>query len=141
MEEKLLDGDATPNLESLHKVRLTALLNDLIKQGKLEAAQLLGINHKTLSAALDSGTLTPRVSDALEKVLLSRQIEAFEKVRERVDELEGQVGSGGRTDRELRRRDRGGRSKGGGAPRRGVDGNAGRRGGAVSRDYEPPRRR
>ena len=91
MEEKLLDGDATPNLESLHKVRLTALLNDLMKQGKLEAAQLLGINHKTLSAALDSGTLTPRVSDALEKVLLSRQIEAFEKVRERVDELEGRL--------------------------------------------------
>ena len=91
MEEKLLDGDATPNLESLHRVRLTALLNDLMKQGKLEAAQLLGINHKTLTAALDSGTLTPRVSDALEKVLLSRQIEAFDKVAERVDELEGRL--------------------------------------------------
>ena len=91
MEEKLLEGDATPNLESLHKVRLTALLNDLMKEGKLEAAQLLGVNYKTLAAAVDSGTLTPRVSDALEKVLLSREIEAFEKVRERVEELEGRL--------------------------------------------------
>ena len=33
MEEKLLDGDATDNLESLHNVRLTALLHDLMKQG------------------------------------------------------------------------------------------------------------
>ena len=91
MDEKLLNGEATPNLESLHNVRLTALLNDLMKQGKLEAAQALGINHKTLSAALDSGVLTPRVSDALEKVLLSRQMEAFEKVRERVEEMEGRL--------------------------------------------------
>ena len=91
MEEKLLDGDATPNLESLHKVRLAALLNDLMKEGKLEAAQLLGVNYKTLAAAVDSGTLTPRVSDALEKVLLSREIEAFEKVRERVEEMEGRL--------------------------------------------------
>ncbi len=91
MEEKLVDGDATPNLESLQKVRLTALLHDLMKEGKLEAAQLLGVNYKTLAAAVDSGTLTPRLSDALEKVLLSREIEAFEKVRERVEEMEGRV--------------------------------------------------
>ena len=91
MEEKLVDGDATPNLESLQKVRLTALLHDLMKEGKLEAAQILGVNYKTLAAAVDSGTLTPRLSDALEKVLLSREIEAFEKVRERVDEMEGRV--------------------------------------------------
>ena len=91
MEEKLVDGDATPNLESLQKVRLTALLHDLMKEGKLEAAQLLGVNYKTLAAAVDSGTLTPRLSDALEKVLLSREIEALEKVRERVEELEGRV--------------------------------------------------
>ena len=91
MEQKLLDGDATANLESLHSVRLTALLHDLMRRGKLEAAQLLGVNHKTLTAAIDSGKLTPRLSDALEKVLLSRQIEAFEDVRERVEELAGRV--------------------------------------------------
>ena len=91
MEEKLVDGDATPNLESLQEMRLTALLHDLMKEGKLEAAQLLGVNYKTLAAAVDSGTLTPRLSDALEKVLLSREIEAVEKVRERVEEMESRV--------------------------------------------------
>ena len=91
MEEKLLDGDGTANLKSLHNVRLTALLHDLMKEGKLEAAQLLGVNHKTLTAALESGVLTPRLSDALEKVLLSRELEAFEKVRERVEEMEGRL--------------------------------------------------
>ena len=40
--QKLLDGDVTANLESLHEVRLTALLHDLLKEGKQEAAQLLG---------------------------------------------------------------------------------------------------
>ena len=93
MAEKLTDGDTTDNLESLHNVRLTALLHDLMREGKLEAAQLLGVNHKTLTAALDSGVLTPRLSDALEKVLLSREMEAFEKVRERVDDLVGRVES------------------------------------------------
>lgn len=91
MEEKLLDGGGTANLESLHSVRLTALLHGLMKEGKLEAAQLLGVNHKTLTAALESGVLTPRLSDALEKVLLSRELEAFEKVRERVEEMEGRL--------------------------------------------------
>ena len=83
MEEKLLDGDAIANLECLRKVHLTALLHDLMKEGKLEAAQLLGVNHKTLSAALNSGVLMPRLSEALKKVLLSREIKAFVKIRER----------------------------------------------------------
>ncbi len=87
MEKKLLDGDATDNLEDLHSVRLTALLKELMKEGKLETAQFLGVNHKTLTAALESGVLTRRLSDALEKVLLSRELEAVEKVRERMGEL------------------------------------------------------
>ena len=76
--EKLLDGDATAILESLHEVRLTALLHDLMKEGKLEAAQLLGVTHKGLTAALDSGVLTPRLSDAMENDLWSWKMEAFE---------------------------------------------------------------
>lgn len=91
MKERLLDGDATDNLESLHKVRLPALLHDLMKEEKLEVAQLPGGNHKTLLVALDSGVLTPRLSDALEKVLLSRELEAFEKVRERMEEMGGRL--------------------------------------------------
>ena len=82
---------------AFQRVRLTALLHDLMKEGKLEAAQLLGVNHKTLLTTLDSGVLTPRLSDALEKVLLSRELEAFEKVRERVEEMGGPRGGRGET--------------------------------------------
>ncbi len=92
MEEKLRRHDATPNLESLHEVRLTAMMLDLVKsEGKMEAARLLGVNHKTLTAAADSGKVTPRLSDALEKVLLSRRLEALDQVRERVEELAGRL--------------------------------------------------
>ena len=59
-------------------MRLTALLHDLLKEGKLEGAQPLGVNHKTLTAALDSGVLTPRLSDAMENGLWLRKIEAVE---------------------------------------------------------------
>ena len=36
MEEKLLEGHATPNLESLHQVRLTALMKEgrVIEEGR-----------------------------------------------------------------------------------------------------------
>ncbi len=92
MKEKLLAGDATPSLESLHGVRLTALMHDLMnREGKMGAAQILGVNHKTLTAAVESGNLTPRLSDALEKVLLSREAEAFVELRERVRELESRM--------------------------------------------------
>ena len=127
MEEELLEGDAMDNLESLHKVRLTALLHDLMKEGKLEAAQLLGVNHKTLSAAFDSAVLTPRLSVALEKVLLSRELEAFERVREAGGGDGRAAGSRGETGSEHPWRDRGGRQGRGGAPHRGVDGRKGRR--------------
>ena len=43
MEENSLEGDATDNLESLHSVRLTALLHDLLKkEGRLRAVRDAG---------------------------------------------------------------------------------------------------
>ena len=42
MEEKLLDGDATPNLERLHEVRLTALPHDLLKDVSRRLLSSLG---------------------------------------------------------------------------------------------------
>ncbi len=92
MDEELLVGGSTPSLESLHEVRLTALMHDMVdREGKLETAQLLGVNYKTLKAAVTSGSLTPRLADALEKVLLSRQVEASVKIEERVQGLEGRM--------------------------------------------------
>ena len=92
MKEELLVGDRTPGLESLHQLRLTALLRDVVKRkGRMEAAVVLRVNYKTLAAAIDSGKLTPRLCDALERLLLIRELAALEEVRGLVGELEGRL--------------------------------------------------
>ena len=92
MNEQLLAGGGTPGLESLHEVRLAVLLRDVVKQkGRMEAARTLRINYKTLAAALQSGKLTPRLCDALERLLMIRELAALEEVRESVNGLSKQV--------------------------------------------------
>ncbi len=92
MNEQLLAGGETPGLESLHELRLAALLRDVVKQkGRMEAARTLRVNYKTLAAALQSGKLTPRLCDALERLLMIRELAALEEVRESVNGLSKQV--------------------------------------------------
>ena len=92
MNEQYLPGGEIPGLESLHELRLSALLRDLVKRkGRMEAARTLRVNHKTLAAALDSGRLTPRLCDALDRLLLIRELTALEEVRESVNGLAKQV--------------------------------------------------
>ncbi len=45
----------------------------------MEAARTLRINYKTLAAALQSGKLTPRLCDALERLLMIRELAALEE--------------------------------------------------------------
>ena len=63
MGEKRLTG-GVPSLESLHSVRLTALLR--YEEGKVRVAEVL--NYKTLATAMESGRLTPRLWDALDRL-------------------------------------------------------------------------
>ena len=92
MNRQLLTGGETPGLESLHELRLTVLLRDVVKQkGRMEAARTLRINYKTLAAALQSGKLTPRLCDALERLLMIRELAALDEVRESVNGLSKQV--------------------------------------------------
>ena len=85
--------------EKARRVRLRGFLRDLIRQeGKMEAAELLGVNHKTLTRAEESGEITGRMSDALELLLrraddaeLARLREAVGALDERVAALEGSV--------------------------------------------------
>ena len=92
MNEQLLAGDETPGLESLHELRLAALLRDVVKQkGRMEAARTLRVNYKTLAAALHSGKLTARLCDALERLLMIRELAALEEVGESVRGLSQQV--------------------------------------------------
>ena len=58
------------SLESLRHMRLMALLRDMIDDGgKVQTAAALGVNYRTVSKAVGSGTLTDRMSDALEREL------------------------------------------------------------------------
>ena len=96
---KLLDGPGTPSLMSVQELRLMALLRDLVGDvGQGEAADVLGIDRKTVWRSLGTGRLTPRLADALERLLLSgggspaaEQRERNEDLERRVDEMEGRV--------------------------------------------------
>ena len=84
-------GDA-PSLESLRQLRLTALLADVMEElGQVRAARKLGVDRKTLWRCRNSGRLTPRLSDALERMLLEQDLSAAMRQGERVVELERQV--------------------------------------------------
>ena len=90
---------ATPSLESPRQLQLTALLNDVMDElGQVKAARKLGIDRKTLWRCRKKGRLTPRLSDALERLLLERDLSAamrqggrVKEVEERVTELQGEL--------------------------------------------------
>ena len=100
-DETPSDGGAGDgwDVEKARQLRLRGFLRDLIRQeGKMEAAELLGVNHKTLTRAEESGEITGRMSDALELLLrraddaeLARLREAVGALEERLAALEGGV--------------------------------------------------
>ena len=92
MNEQLTAGGEAPGLEGLHELRLKVLLRDVVEQkGRMDAAKILRVNYKSLAAALHSGKLTPRLCDALERLLMIRELAALEEVRESVRGLAKQV--------------------------------------------------
>ena len=100
-EETQADGTkagGNVDVELLRRARLNAMLRELVRQeGRMEAAELLGVNYKTLVRAEESEQVTGRVKDALERLLgtvddpedAARQRERFEALEERVAGLEG----------------------------------------------------
>ena len=98
---KLLDGPGTPSLESVQELRLMALLKDLVKDmSQVEAAELLGIDRKTVWRSLGAGRLSPRLSDALDRLLLSGGGSAAAQQREEMDALTRRIDG---LERETRR--------------------------------------
>ena len=68
MKERHVNGKGSVEAERLRRLRLSEFLRDLVRQeGKMEAAELLGVNHKTLTRAEESGEVTGRMGDALEE--------------------------------------------------------------------------
>ena len=80
--------ESSRSLDSLRHMRLMALLRDMIDDwGKVKAAKALGVNYRTVSKAVGAGTLTDRMSDALERHLLLGGGSAAAQQRDRVDAL------------------------------------------------------
>ena len=81
--------ESSRSLDSLRQMRLVALLHDMVDDdGKVKAAKTLGVNHRTVSRAVESATLTERMSDALERHLLLGGGSAAAQQRKRVETLE-----------------------------------------------------
>ncbi len=105
---KLLEGPGTRSVEDVHHLRLMALLKDMVRQlGPGGAAEALGIDRKTIWRGLSAGRLSPRLADALERLLLeegvadsAHQLERIEALERRVDELTGVVNALGEGMRE-----------------------------------------
>ena len=96
---KLLAGPGTRSVENVHHLRLMALLKDMVRElGPVETAETLGLDRKTIWRSLSAGRLSPRLADAVERLLLAegvadsqRQRERMEALELRVDELAGDV--------------------------------------------------
>ncbi len=92
-----LDGDTpddcdendVPDVEKMRRLRLSGFLRELVRQeGRMEAAELLGVNYRTLVRAEESGELTGRMSDALERLLGTGEDPKAVRLRERMAALE-----------------------------------------------------
>ena len=80
------------DVELRRRARLSAMLRELVRQeGRMEAAELLGVNYKTVARAEESGRITRRMSDALERLLGPVDDIEAARQRERTDALEESV--------------------------------------------------
>ena len=88
MNEQDFYPESSRSLDSLRHMRLMALLRDMIEaEGKVQTAAALGVNYRTLVRHEETGRLTDRMADALERHLLLGGGSAAAQQRERVDAL------------------------------------------------------
>ena len=76
------------SVRDMHHLRLMSLLQELERDnGRKKAAEMLGVDRRTLDASLDEGVLTRRIRGALEKALQSGVGSAAAEQRDRNDLL------------------------------------------------------
>ena len=76
------------SVRDMHHLRLMSLLQELERDnGRKKAAEMLGVDRRTLDASLDEGVLTRRIRGALEKALQSGVGSAAAEQRDRNDRL------------------------------------------------------
>ena len=84
-----VNGSDVPDVEKMRRLRLSGFLRELVREeGRMEAAELLGVNYRTLVRAEESGELTGRMSDALERLLGTGEDPEAVRLRERMTALE-----------------------------------------------------
>lgn len=99
MEGQHASGGGEPDAGEEREQRLMALLRDVVaEEGRIKAAELLGVNYKTLKRVLESGRLTPLVRDALERFRLPHggagpaiRPERVGALERRIDRIEGRL--------------------------------------------------
>ena len=87
------------DVENLYHMRLMSLLQELVrKRGYKGTAEVLEIDPRTVTSSVQSGQLTHRVRESLERALqlgvgsaADRQRERSDKLEARLDKTEGQV--------------------------------------------------
>ncbi len=85
--------DGSRDIEDLHHLQLMTLLREQVRDhGVRKAARKLDVDHRTLSAGLDSGRLSRRLRLSLEKALLAGSGSPAQEQRQRNDELAGRLG-------------------------------------------------
>ena len=105
MNETRVDGNeqqaggnaGSQDAERLRRLKLGEFLRELVRrEGRMEAAAKLGVNYKTLVRAEESGQMTGRMCDALERLLLSgddpagpQQPGPASELERRLERLEG----------------------------------------------------
>ncbi len=82
-------ADAGGQADGPDRKRLLALLRELVaRDGRVKAAEVLGVSFRTLQQADDTGELTPRMEDALKGRLLADGGAGGARVARRLHELE-----------------------------------------------------
>ena len=77
------------DVEKARRIRLNGFLRELVRQeGRVEAAELLGVAYRTVVRAEESGEITGRIGDALERLLNAGDDPEMVRLWERVDALE-----------------------------------------------------
>ena len=102
--------DKSKSVRDMHHLRLMSLLQEQVRDhGRKRAAEILGVDRRTLDTALDQGVLTRRIRGALERALQSgvgsaaaRQRDRNDKLEDRLGDLEGLVEEQGKEMREGR---------------------------------------
>ena len=85
--------DNSKSVRDMHHLRLMSLLQEQVRDhGRRRAAEILGVDRRTLDASLEQGLLTRRIRGALEKALQSGVGSAAAQQRDRNDRLADRLG-------------------------------------------------